>query len=805
MENAIAVIGIDCKFPGAKNKNEYWELLKNGVEAVKNIVKESSEENSKNSNHIKMGARVDDIDKFDAEFFNINPIEAKFMDPQHRLFLQSAWNAIEDAGYNVEKINCSVGVFAGVGISTYLIYNVLPMAIQKNNLEKYKVAILHGNSSDYLATRVSYKLNFKGPSMVVQTACSSSLTAISLACRSLLTYECDMALSGGVSINVLQDEGYLYNPGEILSSSGHCRPFDEGADGTVFGGGVGTVTLKRYEDAIEDGDYIYAIIRGTAINNDGNDKVSYMAPSVNGQANVIKDAIDFANISPKTISYIEAHGTGTKIGDPIEVNALKEIMPYEGKKYCSIGSVKGNIGHSIAASGIAGLIKVILSLEKGYLCPSINCENVNKELGLENSVFEINREFKKWEKIYGVRRAGVSSFGMGGSNVHMILEGYDFETPKRKNSNQLKALKLSAKTYDSLLSIKKNLGIYLTNNNVNDDDLLFTYNLNRKDFKCRESFIYRSQSELIEKLNASELNQSLYEKKDLVMSFENFDLSKMDLFKDMYENIEIFKNTINTCAEVLNHKGINLIHILSNESANGINDTDKLPIRIALGFCFAKTMKELGSEFKLEVANKLYTDLEKAINNDDISFDDLLMMHTDEQQEESLEYEVSKREETGYINVNSEKNQFIINSYSSFLNLISNLWMSGYDIRFEELYDYKNAVKKPFPSYEFDRKSYWIDSKYDNYGESVKEIEINEDDIKNRDISKIVKQYWSKFLGIKEIEEDENFFELGGHSLLAIQIITEIEELFKISIPLEDVLIEPTIGNMSNIIRKIKN
>ena len=498
MENAIAIVGMDCKFPGANSTEEYWELLKNGGCPI-----ESSLDSSDDPNFVNRSFRLDGIDEFDAEFFNISKKDAKFMDPQQRLFLESAWKAVEDAGYSVDRIEGRTGVFAGCGISTYLMCNVIPDMIKRGeDVSKIISKIIHGNSTDYLSSRVSYNMNFNGPSMTVQTACSSALTAVHLACRSLLMYECDMAVCGGTAVNSNQGHGYKYVKGEIFSKTGMCSPFSADADGTIFSGGIGTLVLKRYEDAVNSGDYIYAVIRGSAINNDGSDKMSYSAPSEEGQFNVIVDALSFADVEPDTISYIETHGTGTDIGDQIEISALKKVFS-KVKKPIEIGSVKGNIGHAIAASGIAGLIKAVLMLNKGYICPSIHCENENDELELSTGPLKVAKKFKKMTSEDGTPfRVGVSSFGMGGSNAHLILESFENSCkPATEDRSKLKMLRLSAKTPDSLTAMKKNLYEFLLNHEVDDDVLTYVYNVERRENDCRCMILYFKREELMFRLS----------------------------------------------------------------------------------------------------------------------------------------------------------------------------------------------------------------------------------------------------------------------------------------------------------------
>ena len=497
--DAIAIIGIDCNFPGANNKEEYWKILKEGTDVLANQPQNPY-------GKINYGM-VDDIDKFDAEFFGISPKDADYMDPQQRLFLQSSWKAMEDAGVNIRKLGDTlVGVFAGAGANSYLMHCIIPSLITGGeDYEKLFAQIVHGNSNDYLTSRVSYQLDLKGPSATIQTACSSGLTALHFACRSLLMYECDLAICGGVSINAMQDEGYTFHRGEINSANGKCAPFSTEAGGTVFSGGVGTVILKRYDEACADKDYIYGVIISSATGNDGANKVSYMAPSVDGQQQVIKLALDLAEVEPESIQYIETHGTGTSIGDKIELQALEAAFSDAG---CYLGSVKGNIGHTLAAAGIAGLIKTVLCLDKGYICPSINSkEDITTA---RKSRFHVNKSLIEWKKQNSPRRAGVSSFGMGGVNTHVILE----EAVKERDAmhfDRYKYVKLSAKSEGALHEMINNLINYLETSDITEEELEYAYN-NRVEFEKRKLYFYKTKEELLYELkNEKEYEYSVEE------------------------------------------------------------------------------------------------------------------------------------------------------------------------------------------------------------------------------------------------------------------------------------------------------
>ena len=425
---AIAVIGMAGRFPNARSVQEFWDNLRAGVESIERFSDADLTALGvppallTNPHYVKAGTALERAAEFDAAFFGVNPREAEVMDPQHRIFLETAWEALEDAGYDVDRIAVPVGVFAGASMNSYIIANLLfnPEVLAATGA--YQAMI--GNDKDFLATRVSYKLNLRGPSFSVQTACSTSLVAVHLACESLLTHQCDMALAGGVSVTFPQRTGYLYQEGMILSPDGLVRPFDAKGGGIRAGEGVGLVVLKRLQDAIADGDNIRAVILGTAINNDGAQKVGYTAPSVDGQAEAIATAQSIAEVDPATITYIEAHGTSTPIGDPIEVAALTKVFRAhtDAREYCAIGSVKSNIGHLDAAAGVAGLIKTVLSLEHGEIAPSLHFETPNPQIDFAASPFFVNTQLRPWDAAGGVRRAGVSSFGIGGTNAHAVLE-----------------------------------------------------------------------------------------------------------------------------------------------------------------------------------------------------------------------------------------------------------------------------------------------------------------------------------------------------------------------------------------------
>src|SRR5437868_3739468 len=422
---SIAIVGMACRVPGAKNIDQYWQNLREGIESISFFSDQEVEQAGvdpaelKNPNYVKAGGILDDIEYFDADFFGFTPKEAGMTDPQHRFFLECCWEALEQAGYSAETYPGLIGLYGGAGANTYLIYNLASAGYLRDS-DLVAASFIY-NKNDHLTGRVAYKLNLRGPSVTVQTACSTSLVAVNMACQSLLNYEVDMALAGGATIMASQKIGYMYTEGGITSPDGHCRAFDAKAKGAVSGNGAGVVVLKRLKDAVTDGDNIWAIIRGSATNNDGSLKAGYTAPSIDSQTEVIALAQGLAGVSPETISYIEAHGTGTTLGDPIEIEALtRAFRAHTNKKgFCAIGSVKTGIGHLDTAAGVAGLIKTCLMLHHQQIPPSLHFEKPNPQLDLNNSPFFVNTQLREWERGDTPLRAGVSSFGLSGTNAHV--------------------------------------------------------------------------------------------------------------------------------------------------------------------------------------------------------------------------------------------------------------------------------------------------------------------------------------------------------------------------------------------------
>lgn len=505
-DTALAIIGMSGKFPGAQTLEEFWRNLVGGVKAIRIFTDEEllaagvAPADLKRPEYVKAGGVLDGIDLFDAAFFGYTPRDAEAMDPQHRLLLECAWNALEDAAYVSETYAGHIGIFAGSATSTYMLNNIYSDPETLQALGKPQVTV--GNDQDSLTTMISYKLNLKGPSIAVQTFCSTSLVAVHMACQSLLNFECDMALAGGVAISVPQETGYVYEEGGILSPDGECRTFDAKGRGSVMGNGVGLVVLKRLREALEDGDHISAVIRGTAINNDGGRRVSYPAPGLEGQTRVVAEAIENADVDPESISYIEAHGTATELGDAIEMAAL--MKAFDGKtekqRFCALGSVKPNVGHLDRAAGVTGLIKTVLALQNRQIPPSLNFERTSQDIQLDKSPFFVNTTLRNWVANGDVRRAGVSSFGVGGTNVHVVLEEAPIVESKAQESTP-QLLVLSARTEKALDEATRQLVDHLRKHPELDlAHVAYTLQIGRTQFNQRRVLASQSRADAIQTL-----------------------------------------------------------------------------------------------------------------------------------------------------------------------------------------------------------------------------------------------------------------------------------------------------------------
>lgn len=559
--DAVAIIGVAARVPGADDLNTFWQNLRSGQESIRFFSETElrdagvEPELIASPNYIRGTGVLSNITDFDAEFFSLTPAEAKFIDPQQRVFLETAWQALENSGY--AECKRSIGVFAGVGHNDYLIRNVVPYVARHQDTSVFQLIL--SNDKDFLATRVSYVFNLTGPSITVQTACSTSLVAIHQACQSLLMGDCDLAIAGGVAIKVPHHGGYLHEEGNISSPDGHCRAFDSQANGTVWGSGAGVVILKPLSQALKDRDTIHAVIKGSAVNNDGSAKVGFTAPSVSGQTQVIQQALARAQVSADTIDYVETHGTGTALGDLIEITALKQAyktVDAEARP-TALGSVKTNIGHLNTAAGVAGLLKTVLALQHKEIPGTLHFTEANPKLGLNDSHFYIPSALTEWPRHEHPRRAAISSFGIGGTNAHVILEEAPVAAPSSYNRPWY-IVTLSAKTQQALRAAETQLHAFIGQKSPPKlEDLAFTLGVGRKAFQNRSAFVCQSLEELSEQLakrNAEQMKPSSSKNTEsprVAFLFPGQGTQYAGMAKALYQNESIFSDIVDACADEL--------------------------------------------------------------------------------------------------------------------------------------------------------------------------------------------------------------------------------------------------------------
>ncbi|GAC1539614.1 MAG: hypothetical protein NVS2B17_15040 [Candidatus Velthaea sp.] len=561
---AIAIVGIAGRFPGAADVRQFWDNLDRGVESIRHFAADEMEDVfdaavRARPEYVRSRAILDEVDLFDAGFFGIHRRDAELIDPQQRIFLECAWQALEDAGYDPATYPGAIGVYAGCSINSYVLRNVLG---DRDAVERFTADYpvgsypeLLGAGHDFLTTRVSYKLNLRGPAMTVQSACSTSLLAVAQAAQTLMLGQADMMLAGGVSISFPQKRGYLYQSGGMVSADGHCRTFDAQSSGTVFGDGAGVVLLKRLDDAVADGDSIYAVIRGFGVNNDAADKVGYTAPSVDGQAAAVRAAHTMAGFAPETVGYIECHGTATPLGDPIEIAALARAFPaaQSAGARIALGSVKPNVGHLDVAAGITGLIKTVLAVRHGSIPPTIHFSEVNPRIDLREGPFFISGERSAWPVSGERRRAGVSAFGVGGTNVHLALESAPVHVaasaPPRPH-----VFILSARSEAALVRARAQLAARLAMMSDADlPDVAYTLAVGRRTFAYRDAIVASTVAEAVKKLNAPlpAARPPASEEPVIAFMFPGQGSQYAGMGSELYAQIDVFRDAIDRCSEIL--------------------------------------------------------------------------------------------------------------------------------------------------------------------------------------------------------------------------------------------------------------
>ncbi len=609
--DAIAIIGMSGRFPGAGDVRQFWQNLLNCRESITFLSPEELDPSiahlANDSNYVRAKGILEGVEYFDASFFGISPAEARMIDPQQRVLLELAWAALEDAGYGSDQRPRQIGVYVGTNWNRY---DALNLASNPDLLERYgEFNAALANEPDFPATRISYKLNLTGPSVSLFTACSTGLVAVSEAVKSLLNYECEMALAGGASVSLPQRQGYLYQDGGMLSKDGHTRTFDAESNGTTFNEGSALVLLKRLEDAVADRDHVYAVIRGAAINNDGGDKMSFTAPSVTGQAEVIATALGAADVEPESITYVETHGTATPLGDPIEVEALGRVYARSGAAgagSCVLSSLKSNVGHMTHAAGAAGLIKLALSAEQGVIPGTLHFREPNPALNLDQTRFRVTSATQLWKSGTWPRRGAVSSFGVGGTNAHVIVE----EPPKLAPSDA------STRVPVILLSARHAEGPGLLANamcdRLEDDpapllgDVAYTLATGRREHRHRLAVVATDPDEMLKALRAGRgkrvaAGDAVKRVERLIFAFPGQGAQIPGMGTELYRESDAFRAAMDACFLVADARlDIDLreltVDLKSAETARPLLEQTRFtqPALYAIGYALACHLESLG-------------------------------------------------------------------------------------------------------------------------------------------------------------------------------------------------------------------
>ncbi|VBB05768.1 phosphopantetheine attachment site [Lucifera butyrica] len=858
----IAIIGMAGRFPGARDIMQFWENVKNGKDCITFFtdaeLKEAGvgEEQLKDPGYVKAFGYIEDIEMFDAPFFNITSREAELTDPQQRIFLECAWEAMENAGYVPEKYTGIIGVFGGASSNTYLLHNIA----RAEGIDTGTYPVMIGNEKDFLCTRVAYKLNLKGPGLTIQTACSTSLVAVHMACQSILNGECDVALAGGVTVRVPQKAGYRYQEGGILSPDGHCRAFDEGARGTVIGNGAGMVVLKSLTKAVKDRDHIYAVIKGTAINNDGAMKVGFTAPSVEGQVKVIQEALLVAGVSPDSVGYLEAHGTGTQLGDPIEIAALRQVFQESTpkKNFCPIGSVKANVGHLDAASGVTGLIKTVWMLDKRLIPPSINFVSPNPKLELDNSPFFINTKLTEWKPTgETLRRAGVSSFGLGGTNAHVVLEEWERREEERQNQAMWSLIPISAGTTESLERVKANYLHYFSENpRIEMDDAAFTLAMGRREFGNRFYCVCKDPADFEAIVGGKETPRSGQGKvedreRETLFLFPDMERIHKESIREIYESEPVFRESLDQCSKMVGEKfGLSLENRLFGvEPAKETDDREKRLVQFSLQYALAIFFTRLGinaalwaggaigKQVTLCVGGEVTLDSAFAAVGDDFTaekepeHDNQYIMLDSQEDFKFIDSHLSTNKENRVTvlimgsHYGSEvlaahfTNALVLpvlldeeskdSSRMHLLNTLGHLWVNGVSIDWSVLYRQGGQKRIPLPAYCFDRKRYWIGAPcFDSMvqaaatlgGENRNQAENTKENIDRGYITQRLKDLVMELIGTETVDDTDDIFELCGDSFVALQLNNEIEKQFHLKLPIKNIIENNTVEKLADII-----
>ena len=793
--SGIAIVGMAGRFPGARTVGEFWSRLLAGAESVRRI-------DGASPGLVPAVASMDGVDLFDAPFFGISPAVAEVMDPQHRVFFEVAWEALEDAGCDPSRCTDPIGVFAGATANTYFAFNLLS---NPDTLTRFTPIELNvANANDFLTTRFSYFAGLHGPSHSVQCACSTSLVAVCLACQSILDGQCEMALAGGVSVNVTHLEGYRYIDGGMVSSRGHCRAFAASADGTVFGNGAGVVVLKSVDAALRDRDHIYSVIIGTAVNNDGRNKVGYLAPSVEGQARVIAEALANAAVPAATIGFVEAHGTGTPLGDPIEIRGLTKAFraSTDRRQFCSVGSVKSNVGHLDAAAGVTGLIKAALAVSHGVIPGTLEVEPSNPEIDFSDSPFYVHAAPRVWSS-EGPRRAGVSASGVGGTNAHVILEQAPPVSPSGASS-EWKLLTLSARSAESLGRACLNLAGWLrANEHIDLADVAYTLQTGRRRFRFRRAVLCRDGREAVRWLEDSRTTPFEAQSEDapaVSFTFEPLDGGVSCTLEAMLASDLPSNEAVRACLgrDVVPEQVVDGAEnrasapvVVQYAAARCLMDWGVLPVAIA----GAGTDERIGRA----LAEALLSDgAGGRVSKGPGEPSQLVAADDGAAPQGGIE---RLRVRFGGGGQSAEPNTITVDvaeiarkPAEALRRIVGRLWEAGVDIDWRKFDGGKIRKRVPLPTYAFEHKRYWIGRQLEAAATRARATEVPAPVAPRpplavpyvaprSDVQRAIRDVWARVLGIRGIGIDDNFFDLGGDSLLAVSVAERITGELGISVP----------------------
>lgn len=822
----IAVIGMACRFPGAATPEEFWHNVVSGVDGVRTLTEDELLEwgedpaRLEDPHYVRRHGVVADTGDFDAEFFGVSARDAALLNPQHRIFLECAWEALERAGYDPRAVPGTTGLYAGAGRNGYA-------SVARSRPDRFPgvddLAVSLANDPEHLCTRVSYTLGLTGPSVAVLTACSTSLVAVHEAGRALLAGECDTALAGGVTLRAPLS-GYAYREGGTMSPDGHCRTFSSDARGIVAGDGAGIVVLRRLRDAVEDGDHVHAVIRGSAVNNDGHDRAGYTAPGVRGQAEVIRLAHLAAGVRPGDISYVEAHGTGTPVGDPIEVTALTEAFRDERgpEETVALGSVKTNIGHTDTAAGVAGLIKTVLALEDRTLPANLHFAGPNPRIDFASTPFRVSTRTRKWETGRLPRRAGVSSFGIGGTNAHVVLEEAPGPVPAaRPPAPAEQLLVLSARTPTALDAMAERLAGHLRRHpDVPMAAVARTLQRGRHAFAYRRYAVCADREEALAALSAPDGAARPAGEPPVVLAFP--DTCRAGSARTAYASFPAFRAAVDECCRALGtpaDRGV-------RESPS--TDTDTAQGRFVVQYAYARSLMDWGVAPTVVMGHGVGACAAASVAGALPLADALRIAAATGRGPDALREAVEAAEwrtpsipwthaatgapvtpgdfwtalvdEDGPQGRPDDGRLLLEMGRTPLLDAVGQAWRSGAAIAWDRLHDDTDRRRVPLPTYPFERRTHLVRPEpFPTAPAAVDRTPGSRDSAEET-----LRVLFRQVLGIGEDVADPDFFEHGGDSLAAVQLVALIEDAFAVAMPLEDVFEAPTVTALARVVEGLR-